>query len=161
MSIWSSIGGAVCVALTAVGLVMSWRIWRKSGATRGLRAVAWSLIPLGAYLTNSIHLIGRIGSAIVQFASAFVFSPKTWAGVVVLGVAALLFLSSGGLPLMNWRKSRERRKAAADAGQPKDSGKTSSQPAVVRAKSKTSVPAGSDDEDMSDVQDILNRRGIK
>jgi hypothetical protein len=161
MIIWNSIGGAVCVAVTAVGLVMSWRIWRKSGATRGMRAVAWSLLPLAAYLTGAVRLLGNLVSAIVRFSASFVFSPKSWAGVVVVGIAALLFLSSGGLPLLNWRKARERRKNAAAAAEANGSGTTTSQPAVTAGKRKTPVPAGSDDDDMSDVQDILNRHGIK
>jgi len=43
-----------------------------------------------------------------------VFSPKSWAGVIVLGVVVVLFLVSGGLPLLNWRKARRRRKVAAE-----------------------------------------------
>ena len=116
MSTWNSIGGAICVAISAAGLIASWLAWRKRGAISGMRGVAWSLIPLAAYLTNSVLLIGRIASAIGRFAAAFVFSPKSWAGVIVLAVALLLFVVSGGVPLLNWRKARERRHRAARAG---------------------------------------------
>ena len=174
MSVWSSIGGAVCVAITAVGLVLSWRIWRKNGASRGMRAAAWSLIPLAAYLTNAVQLVGRLVSAVVRFAGSFVFSPKSWAGVAVLGVIVVLFLASGGLPLVNWRKSRERRKLAK--ARAKDSGDTR-QPVTAgtravpvgmapapRAKAPArtaAAPSDEADDDMSDVQEILRRRGIK
>jgi hypothetical protein len=173
MSVWTSIGGAVCVAITAVGLVVSWRIWRKNGASRGMRAVAWSLIPLAAYLTNSVLLIGRLVSAVVRFAGSFVFSPKSWAGVAVLGVVAVLFLASGGLPLLNWRKARERRKQAkaraedsGDAPQAVTAG-TRSAPvgtapaARTKAPARTGAAASGADDDLSDVQEILRRRGIK
>jgi hypothetical protein len=34
-------------------------------------------------------------------------------------------------------------------------------PALTAGKRKTLVPAGSDDDDMSDEQEILNRHGIR
>ena len=74
MGTWLNIGGWVCVAITIVGLVLSVIVWRKKGPGSGLRGIAWSLIPLGAYLTHSIRLIGQIVSAVVQFATSFVFS---------------------------------------------------------------------------------------
>jgi hypothetical protein len=162
MSVWSSIGGAVCVAVTAVGLILSWLTWRRNGAVRGMRAVAWSLLPLAAYLTGAVLLLGRLVNAVVRFAGSFVFSPKAWAGIVVVGIAAALFLSSGGLPLLNWRKARARRKAAAEGGGGRKSRGTAPQgsPPAVDGR-KAPVPRGPEDDDMSDVQEILRRRGIK
>jgi hypothetical protein len=165
MSVWSSIGGAVCVAVSALGLVWSWRIWRKNGASRGMRAAAWSLIPLGAYLTGAVGLLGRLVNAVVRFAGAFIFSPKTWAGVIVIGLAVLLFVASGGVPLVGGRKGR-RRKGGDDAGQPAvpagQQGRQAgdSRKAVEPRKAKAPVPGTSDDDDMSDIQEILRRRGI-
>jgi len=54
-------------------LVLSWLTWRRRGVRRGIRAAAWSLLPLALYLTGSILLVGRIGSAVVNFAQSFVF----------------------------------------------------------------------------------------
>jgi hypothetical protein len=167
MSVWLSIGGAICVAVTAVGLVISWRVWRKGGAIRGLRAVAWSLLPLGAYLVGAVRLLGSLVANIVRFAGAFAFSPKSWAGVIVIALAVALFLLSGGLPLMNWRKARERRRAAK-ANQSADRGPggpaappaipaSRRAPAPTKASRTTAAP---DDDDMGDVQEILRRRGI-
>jgi hypothetical protein len=165
MHVWSDIGGAVCVALTVIGLVLSWRTWRKNGATRGMRAVAWSLLPLAAYLTHTVMLLGRVVNAFVLFAGSFVFSPKAWAGVVVAGLAGALFLVSGGLPLMNWRKTRERRKAAAaakaDGTQPAMAAVGSGSASNGKGVSKAPVPRDSADDDLGDVQEILRRRGIK
>jgi hypothetical protein len=160
MNTWNSIGGGICVAVSAVGLVMSWLIWRRKGAAAGSRAIAWSLIPLVAYLTNAVLLIGRIVNAIVRFAGSFVFSPKSWAGVIVLGVAVVLFLVSGGLPLMNWRRRRERRKAAgsgADGKAARDGGRK----AVDAPRGKTPAPRPAGEDDMSEVEEILRQRGIK
>jgi hypothetical protein len=157
MSVWNSIGGGICVAVSAVGLVISFLIWRRKGPSRGARALAWSLLPLVAYLTGAVLLIGRIVNAIIRFAGSFVFSPKSWAGVIVLGVAVVLFLFSGGLPLLNWRRSRERKKVAARSG--------GTAPATTKAveapRRGTPAPRPSGDDDMSDVEEILRQRGIK
>jgi MFS family permease len=163
MSTWNSIGGAICVAISAAGLIASWVAWRKRGAISGMRGIAWSLIPLAAYLTNSVLLIGRIASAIGRFASAFVFSPKSWAGVIVLAVALLLFVVSGGLPLLNWRKARERRKRApGDAAvSPRAAAAPGAQAAVEAPRRKVPAPAAEPDDDMSEVEAILRNRGIK
>jgi MFS family permease len=167
MSTWNSIGGAICVAISAAGLIASWVAWRKRGAISGMRGIAWSLIPLAAYLTNSVLLIGRIASAIGRFASSFVFSPKSWAGVAVLAIALLLFIVSGGLPLLNWRKARERRKLAARAQgdaavSPRAGSAPGTQPAAVEAPRRKAAAAPADpDDDMSEVEAILRARGIK
>jgi hypothetical protein len=165
MGVWSSIGGAICVAVTALGLVWSYRIWRKDGWSRGLRAIAWSLIPLAAYLTSAVGLIGRLVNAVVIFAGSIVFSPKTYAGVIVVVVALVLFIVSGGLPLAKERKARKRRKAEkAAARAQRESGQpaaTASQAKAVEPRktgAKAAVPGG--DDDMSDVEEILRRRGI-
>jgi hypothetical protein len=166
MSVWLSIGGAICVAVTAVGLVISWRVWRKSGAIRGLRAVAWSLLPLGAYLVGAVRLLGSLVANIVRFAGAFVFSPKSWAGVIVIALAVVLFLMSGGLPLLNWRKARERRRAAKAAAGRGPGGPTAppaipaSRRAPAPTKASRTAAAPDDDDDLGDVQEILRRRGI-
>ncbi|MGH3275207.1 MAG: cellulose synthase [Streptosporangiaceae bacterium] len=160
MNTWNSIGGAICVAVTAVGLVMSFVIWRRKGAVRGMRALAWALIPLVAYLTGAVLLIGRIVDAIVRFSGSFVFSPKSYAGVIVLALAVVLFLVSGGLPLLSWRKSRERKKVAAKSAQP--DGVTARHPADGATARHPARRAGSSDaDDMSDIEEILRQRGIK
>jgi hypothetical protein len=167
MSTWLSVGGAICVAISAAGLIASWLVWRKKGASSGMRGVAWSLIPLVAYLTNSVLLIGRIASAIARFAGAFVFSPKSWAGVIVLAVAVLLFAVSGGLPLLKWRKGRERRKAAGRAGRADEAvgqgGRAApgAQPAVTARRKGAEPHAADPDDDMSEIEAILRQRGIK
>jgi hypothetical protein len=148
----------VFLLVTLVGLVLSAITWRKKGARSGIRGIAWSLLPIAAWLTHALGLIGRIVSAIVQFAGAFVFSPTTYLGVIVVGVAAVLFLVSGGIPLVRWRK---RHKAGRGDGRSGGAKPTSSAPAVSgpSARGKAAVPADQDD-DLSDVRDILKRHGI-
>lgn len=148
--------GPICLTVTIVGLILSFLAWRKKGLRSGMRGVAWSLLPLAMYLTNAVRLVGRIGSAIVQFAGAFVFSPKAWLGVIFVGISALLFLVSGGIPLFSGtRKRNKNRRQKARAGQPEPEPTAAIPPAQRQAK----MPPASDD--MGDVEEILRRRGIK
>jgi hypothetical protein len=100
--------------LTLLGLILSWLAWRRRGAAAGLRGVAWSLLPLAAYLTGAIKMLWQMGTAIGDFASSFVFSPRVWAGVIVAGAAGVLFAVSGGL-----RRGRAKAKQVRDAGRPR------------------------------------------
>jgi hypothetical protein len=119
--------------------------------------VAWSLLPLAAYLIGAIELLWRFGTAIGNFAAGFVFSPKVWSGFIVTGVAVVLFAVSGGL--------RRRRPGKAVSGQPAG-GKTlaapdgAGKPSKALTPAKGKAPAGADD-DLGDVAEILKRRGIR
>ena len=69
MSTYNSIAWLpLCAGLTGLGLVASWFAWRRRGLGSGLRGVAWSLLPLAAYLTGSIQMFWKIGTAIGDFA---------------------------------------------------------------------------------------------
>src|SRR5580658_282531 len=91
--LWLPLSGG----LTGVGLVLSYLVMRRRGVRSGLRGAAWSLLPLAAYLTGAIEMLWKIGVAIGDFASGFVLSTRVWSGIAVTGVAALLFIVSGGL----------------------------------------------------------------
>jgi hypothetical protein len=161
MPTWVSIGFPVCVGLTVAGLIASWFIWRKSGSRRGARAVAWSLFPLAVYLVGAVHLVGQIGAAVVQFAGGFVFSTRHWAGAALLGVLVLVLLTTGGIPLLG-RKNSKDKGALKSKGSTKDikpsSGKTPV--AAVPAKRAKAGKAPADDDDLGDVEEILRRHGI-
>jgi hypothetical protein len=172
MNTWNSIAWfPLCVGLTGVGLVLSWFTWRRKGARRGIQGVAWSLLPLALYLTGAIELVGRIGSAIVQFASSFVFSPKTWAGVALFVLVAVIFLTFGGMPLLAGKKRRARKK---ELQQQSAAGGAPSVPAGSPTRAVAQAGAGkpakqakpakggaADDDGLdADVAEILRRRGI-
>jgi cytochrome c oxidase assembly factor CtaG len=163
MGTWLSIAtGTTCLIVTIVGLILSAWAWRAKGLRSGMRGVAWSLLPIVMYLTGAIRLVGHLGSAIVTFAGSFVFSPKAWLGVILFFTAALLFLVTGGIPLLQRGRKRDkrrkqqekRRRRQPDAGPP-------ATPAPP-AKSQTGATPGSQPkDDMGDVEEILRRRGIK
>jgi hypothetical protein len=143
--------GPVFIAVTVAGLALSGIAWRKKGARSGIRGIAWSLLPIAAWLTHALPLIGRIISAIVQFAGAVVLSPRVWLGVILVGVSAVLFLVSGGIPLVRWRRKRAKKPAEPPGG---------GQVAVTAPKARGKAAAPDEDDDLGDVRDILKRHGI-
>jgi hypothetical protein len=162
MGTWLSIAtGTTCLIATIAGLILSAWAWRAKGPRSGMRGVAWSQLPIVMYLTGAIRLVGRLGSAIVTFAGSFVFSPKSWLGVILFFLAALLFLITGGMPLLRPRK-RDRRR---EEREPRRIRRPDAGPQAASAPPATSqaeVPPGSHaKDDMSDVEQILRRRGIK
>jgi len=172
MNTWNSIAWLpLCTGLAVVGLILSWFTWRRKGARSAIKGVAWSLLPIALYLTGAIELVGRLGSAIVQFASSFVFSPKTWAGVALLILIVLILMTFGGLPLLSGKKRRARKKelkqeSAAGSGPAATAGAPTRAVAQVgagkpakQAKPTKGGPADDDGLD-ADVAEILRRRGI-
>jgi hypothetical protein len=156
----STFAGPVCIAVTVIGLVLSYFAWRRKGVRSAMRGVAWSLLPTVAWLTDSVHLIGNIGSAIVQFAQGFAFSPRTWLGVILVCISVVLFLVSGGIPLLQRGGGRQRRAAertkSADKPQDKKDGHT----AALAPAAKGGKAAATGGDDLSDVEDILRKHGI-
>jgi hypothetical protein len=146
---------------------------------------AWSLLPIAAFMTGAIEMLWKVGAAIGQFGTGFVFSPEKWAGIGVTGLAVALFLAAGGRGRR--RASREARKAArAGRKAEAEAEGSSAPPALAKARtapgtqilptarqpvpvdratastaakgSRKAAPPG--DDDMKDIEDILRKRGI-
>jgi hypothetical protein len=176
MSTYNSIAWLpFCAALTGIGLVASWFALRRRGTGAGLRGAAWSLLPLAAYLTGSIQMFWKIGTAIGDFAAHLVLSPKVWSGVGVAALAGVLFVVSA--PLKRRRKLARKAAAAGETGPATETG--GKRPAVPEraaangagrkgrqelepspARSSRAAAKSEPDDDMSEVEEILRRRGI-
>jgi hypothetical protein len=141
--------------LTLLGLILSWLAWRRRGVAAGLRGVAWSLLPLAAYLTGAIKMLWQMGTAIGDFASSFVFSPRVWSGVIVAAAAGVLFVVSGSLRRGRARKARASTPDTGATAGPGQGGASAPTKALKPAKNKP--PA---DDDLADVADILRRHNI-
>lgn len=146
--------------LTLAGLIVTWFAWRRRGLAAGLRGVAWSLLPLAAYLLGAIQLIWNLVSAIVSFAGSFVWSAEKWVGLLVVLFSVMLFAIAGGL-----RRARARRQGRQ---QPETKAVSTRAPAAGAdgERRAAKLPAGkganaAGDEDFKDVEAILRRRGIK
>lgn len=174
---------ALALALTSLGLVLSYLTYRRRGLRPAVMGTAFSLLPIAAYLTGALEMLWKIGVAIGQFGSGFVFSPEKWAGIGVTGLAVALFLAAGGRARR--KAAREARRAArADrkdeaegapgrraVGKAKTGPGTQIMPTerervpVDRAAATASAKgsrksAAADDDDMKDIEDILRKRGI-
>lgn len=175
----------LAAGLTLLGLVLSYIAYKRRGLRPALLGVSFSLLPIAAYLTGAIEMLWKVGVAIGQFATGFVFSPEKWAGIGLTGLAIALFLAAGG---------RQRRKAARAArraaraekaqertaadGRADRAGLAAPDPTRALAttrQAKNPVPADRTpttpakparqaapavDDDMKDIEDILRKRGI-
>lgn len=164
MSTYSQIAWLpLCGGLTGLGLVASWFIFRRRGFAAGLRGLAWSLLPLAAYLTGAIEMIWKMGVAIGSFATSFIFSPEKWAGVAVLGMAFVAFVVSGMLRRARPAKDGKAKDGKLKGGKQKD-GTAKAAPArkgqAIAARSRGAVAGADDDDDFSEVEKILRNRGI-
>ncbi len=148
---WEALG----LALTVVGLLGSLVLWRRRGATAGLRGMAWSLLPLAAGLTWVLQLVWRIGNLVAGWALHVVLSPLVWLGVAIAGVSVVLFGVTGALRARRAARGAEPRGVSREKtpGRAAGGGKAPAQP------KSTTGDDGSDD-DMADVQAILKRHGI-
>ena len=150
---------SITAGLAILGLIVSFFLWRRRGAAAGLRGVAWSLLPVAAYLIGAIELLWRFGSAIASFASSFVFSPRVWAGIIVVIVSVLLFVVSGRL------RARARRRSGGQAA-PKAAGAGTGTTATAGKPGKAVTapkrqPAVVDDDVLGDAAEVLRRHGIR
>jgi len=157
MSTYSQIAWLpLCGGLTGLGLVASWFGFRRRGFAAGLRGVAWSLLPLAAYLTGAIEMFWKMGVAIGDFASSFIFSPKVWSGLAVAILAAVAFVVSGLLrrsrPAKDGKSKGSKSKGSLATGAPAQKGQ------AIAARSGKGVAV--DDDDFSDIEKILKNRGI-
>jgi hypothetical protein len=133
----------ISLAVTALGLVGSWAVTRRRGVASGMRGAAWSLVPLGAYLTG-----------LTKFLSDLVFSPVKWAGVVVLGLGGLLYMTSGVMLRRGGGAAEaETVPQAPSKGAPKAAAKSGSKAAIEKRQ-----PAV--DPDLAEIEQILKNRGI-
>src|SRR5215472_886086 len=141
----------LCAGLTGLGLVLSWFVFRRRGLRAGLLGVAWSLLPLAAYLTGAIEMIWKMGVAIGDFASSFVFSPEKWAGIAVTGLAIVIFVVSG---MMRGRPGKQAKDVKGQDGQ------AAAKKSQAIAARSSRPPAAGDDDDFSEIEKILRNRGI-
>ncbi|GAB2838715.1 hypothetical protein GCM10022221_42710 [Actinocorallia aurea] len=123
----------VSLVATLVGLAASWGVSRTRGTASGMRGAAWSLVPLGLYLTG-----------VTEFLWSLAFSPVRWGGVAVLALAGALYMVSG----VRLRAGKAQR--AVRGGQA-----ASAPPAVRGGRSAPPV-----DDDMAEIEEILRRRGL-
>ncbi|HEX6472406.1 MAG TPA: hypothetical protein VF069_25160 [Streptosporangiaceae bacterium] len=141
----------ISLGITVVGLAGSWGVYRRRGAASGMRGAAWSLVPMGAYLTGT-----------TKFLADLALSPSKWAGLVVVGLAVMLYMVSGVMLRRGAGAGGPGDGRARDGGAPKaatargERGERGGKKAIERGKPDVSGLG----DDLGDIEEILKRRGI-
>ncbi|MEE2040944.1 cellulose synthase [Nocardiopsis sp. CT-R113] len=150
--------------LTLVGLVISLVVWRAKGAARGLRGVAWSLLPLVAGLIGLMNAVWQFVMSIIGILVGLLFNPAVWAGVVLAGVAVVLYVVSGVMAARGvgtrprGRASEEPKAARGGGGQ---GAADAARPAAGQVGASPKKSAAADDlSDLGDIEALLRKRGI-
>lgn len=142
---------ALAATLTALGAAWTWYAFRHRGAASGLRGAGLTLLVPAAWLTGTLEMFTEIGGSVLDWATSLVLSPVVWMGIVLAGVAVLLLGTSAAL--------RERGRggpppAPGEVPAP-SSDQRSPQLPPARGRGEPAL-----DDDLSDVEAILKRRGI-
>jgi hypothetical protein len=154
----STTWAALALVLTIIGAGLTWVAYRQRGLAAGVRGLAWTLIPVAAWLTGTLKLAGNILDDVSSWAARLVFSPAVWLGIIVAGASAGLFVVSG---LMRSRGIGVRGKAAARATRKAERLQAKDVAPVTSKKTRQQTRQGDDDlDDMADIEAILKKHGI-
>lgn len=130
---------AFAATLTLIGLVWTWSSYRRRGLPAGMRALGFTTLPVAAWLTGTLEMFTEIAGSVGDWATGLVFSPFTWAGILLGGSGIVLVVVSGIL--------RDRQLARGGA-----------RPAApLNEAASTRAPV---DDDLADIEALLKRRGI-
>lgn len=160
----STTWAALALVLTVVGGAWSWLAWRRRGLAAGLRGLAWTLVPVAAWLTGTLKLAANILNDVIDWATRLVFSPTVWLGIIVAGVAVALWVASGAM-LARGIGTRGQNKPGKEPTQvrvtePGRSASTKATPQSAQKKSSRRKASDDDLDDMDDIEAILRRHGI-
>jgi hypothetical protein len=157
--------GALCMALTGLGLVIAVQTARRHNYLSATRWTAAALFPIGLYLTGVATLGRRVGSATVDWATDLAFGIKAWGGVAILAFAVMLLMITRMVGGRKGGKS-EAGATAADVSSLTASGTgggalpQSRQPKPTAAPRSRRGGRGAVDDEFADIEEILRRRGI-
>lgn len=131
---------ALALTLTLLGGIWTWIAYQRRGVPAALKGAGLTLLPLAAYLTKTLQMLTEIGDAVVDWAASLVFSPVVWLGVVLAGVAVVLF---GVGRALEQRRGPEPKK---------------SERSLPAARQQRGAPAI--DDDLAEIEALLRKRGI-
>ncbi|WP_406280210.1 hypothetical protein [Embleya sp. NBC_00896] len=159
--------GALCMALTGLGLVIAVQKARQRRFLNATRWTAAALFPIGLYLTGLATLARRVGSAATDWATDLAFGIKAWGGVAILAFAVMLLMIAR---MVGGRKDASGKDSSATAspdlsaltGGAGASGalpRTQQPKPTAAPRSRRSARSEIDDE-FADIEELLRKRGI-
>lgn len=140
---------ALTLTLTLLGGIWTWYAFRRRGLASGLRGAGITLLPLAAYLTDTLRMFTRIGDAITDWAVRLVFSPTVWAGVILAGLAVVLFVVARFLDARSGTRPAVRASRRDEA-----------LPSAGRSTPKAAPAGSTGDRELDEIEAMLRKRGI-
>lgn len=137
---------ALALTLTLLGGIWTWLAYQRRGLPAALKGAGLTLLPLAAYLTKTLQMLTEIGDAVADWATTLAFSPVVWVGVILAGLAVVLF--GAGRALEQRRGPRS---------QPESEQKPGAKP-LPATREKRGAPAI--DDDLAEIEALLRKRGI-
>ena len=144
--------GALALTLTVLGGIWTWLSFSRRGVGSGLRALAFTLLPLAAYLTDTLRMFTRIAEAVADWATHLVLDPTVWVGLVLAGLSVALFAASRLVRGRSGPASVGRARPPRRTGR----GATAAELPASEGRGKPVV-----DDDMAEIEALLRRRGIE
>lgn len=134
----SATWGAFACTLSVLAGLLTWRAYLKHGVAALVRGAGWTLLPIAAWMTGTLRLLAEVLGDVGHWATRLVFSPVVWIGIVLAGVAVML-IGVGGL--LGGRADTSTKPLGNDGG-------------------RRLPRAASPDDEFSEIEEILRRRGI-
>jgi len=143
-------------AMTVLLLVLTVVTWRKRGAGTGLKLLGVSFMPMAAILLGLQRTLELVVTTVWDFITQFVGITTAWIGLGMAALGVLLYLLGGAINARQLSRARAGDPAAVQGGDRPAVGASGSGAAARNTKTKKQ----DGDEDLSDVEEILRRRGI-
>ncbi|WP_039832030.1 hypothetical protein [Nocardiopsis valliformis] len=158
-----NVGVGLGAALTAVGIVISYFVWRKKGAAYGLRGVAWSLLPLIAGLLLLMDVVMQFVLGVLGILLTMAFKLQSWVGLALAVVMVVLYVVSGfmkskGIGVKPGARPQDKAQAKAQGEGTPAAGAAPAAAGQVKAPQQAKAPAA--DDDFGDIEALLRKRGI-
>lgn len=145
---------ALTVVLTLLGGGWTYYAWQHRGTASAVRGAGITLLPVAAYLTGTLKVVARTTDAVVDWATALVFSPTVWVGFILAGISVLMFLLSG------WMSGREGGTPDQQRADSPKKQKKARRQSLAEGKSSQAKGEPAIDDDLADIEAILRKRGI-
>ncbi|WP_205475163.1 hypothetical protein [Nocardioides sp. SYSU D00038] len=133
---------AFALTLTVAGGLATWHAVRTRGRAAAVRRAGLTALPLAAYLTQTLQLVGEVGSDVADWASGLVLSPSVWVGVLLGAAGAATYVVGRLLE----------RRATPARQEPRG--------VPLRRRGGRAVPAVGDAE-LDEIEALLRKRGIR
>ncbi len=146
--------GALAFVLTVLAGGYTWWAYRHRGAAATARGAALTLLPPAAYLTGTLEMFTEIAGSITDWATHLAFSPVVWAGAILAGISVVLFGVAGRLGRSPAPTSAPISAATSAPSTP------ATPPSAGALGAPKGRPAPAIDDDLSEIEAILKKRGI-